>query len=436
MGSMNRAVVACLLFSFLATRPVGAQLRESAGPWKAGGWKQYITFEVQETAGIDRQQEPVEVGVRLPDRNIRLVRWGDAPEEIVSQVVEARFDGAAYKLRVVFPATVPARATVLYRVYYGQPDAPAASYSASLKVSQETRVGWAVENEHYKADAGLRSIKGQDEDSGQIQALTLNCCGVTLLRSGGGRMHWGPNFRRTGAPSYRTIGNWEPVQSIERVKGPVVCESRRSGFHAEYPEIKLDAVYRFFAFVPYFRFRSEMLMSEALDLFLLRNDEMTMDAFFTHVAWPGKTAASPVQSATLEEREKTLEKQPIPADAPWICFYNGDKGYGYGSVRLHFDNRNTGGKPSPLYHPYTKISDGAGGGRYWNRRLIDEHDTRVPAGSRYLEDNAYVVFRLRAGPPAQALGEFLEWEKKLRKPLQTELQGSKAWTARQKAAKK
>lgn len=409
-----------VLFVVLAVK-CAAQLPESAGPWKAGDWKLYVTFEVREAAGLARQQEPVEAQIRLPTREVRVVRWNDTPEEIVSQVVEAKPDGAALKLRVAFPATVPARGKVLYRIYYNHPKPPPADYSTALNVSGETRAGWIVENEHYVADASQNVVKERTEDSGQIGALTLKFAAVTLVRSNGNRIHWAPNFQRTGAKSYSSIARWEQVQFLKRTKGPVVCENHRAGFHQEYPEIALLAVYRFFAFVPYFLFRSEMRITRPLELFLLRNDEMTMDGFFTHVAWPG-LGSIPVQAASFEEREKILEKRPIPADAPWVCFFHQEKGYGYGSVRLQFDTKSTSGKPSPLYQPFTKISEGAGGGKYWDRRLIHEHDTQVPAGSRYAEENAYVIFRLRSGALPEALGEFLEWAKKLRSPLKVELQ--------------
>jgi hypothetical protein len=413
-----------------------AQLKESAGEWKAGEWKQFVTFEVRETAGIAREHEPIEVELRLPVREVRVVRWTMPPEEVVSQVLDAQPDSAALKLRIVFFATVPAKDTVLYRVYFNHPDPPAASYATPLKISGQTRVGWIVENEYYAADASQRTIGGKNEDSGQVRALTIKAAGVTLRRTvGNPRMHWAPNFQRTGAQSYESIATWEPVQSIERFQGPVAAATRRAGSHQDYPEIALNAEYRFFAGVPYFLFHSEMRMTQPIQLFLLRNEEMTMDGFFTHLAWPGKAPAAAVRSARLEEREKILEKEPIPAEALWVCFYNADKGYGLGSVRLKFEVKNAAGKPSPLAHPYTKISDGDQGGRYWNRRLIDERDTMVPAGSRYCEENAYVVFTLRPGPPREAIGEFLEWEQKLRHPLVAELQGTKAWTARQEAKK-
>ncbi len=396
-----------------------AQLRESTGPWKAADWKLYVTYEVRETAGIARQQEPVEVSIRLPWRNVRVVRWDKEPEEVISQVLEARPDGAAFQMRILFLATVPARSMVRYRIYWGNREAPEPSYQTPLKVSGESRVGWIVENEHYVADASQRTVQERTEDSGQVRALTLKFAGVTLLRSTGPRMHWAPNFQRAGARSYTGIARWEPVQQIERAKGPLVCETRRAGSHAEYPEIALRAEYRFFAFLPYFLFRSEISVVKPIELFLLRNDEMTMDGFFTHVAWP--VGKGDVQAVTFAEREKILEREPIPADAPWVCFFHPEKGYGFGSVRLQFDTRNSNGAPSPLARPYTRISDGEGGGKYWNRRLIHEQNTTVPAGSRYFEENAYVVFHLRPGAPRDALGEFLEWEAQLRKPLLAEL---------------
>lgn len=429
---MRLGILSLLLILALLPSPLAAQLPESVGEWKTGDWKQFVTFEVKETAGLDRQQEPVEVQVRLPGRDVRVVRWTNPPEEIVSQVVEAQADSAAFKLRIAFPATVPARSTVLYRIYFNHPTPPPAAYSTPLKVTARDRVGWVIENQYYVADSSARPVKEKQEDSGQVRALTLKANRVTLLRTPN-RMHWAPNFQRKGASSYTGMPQWEPVQHIERIEGPVVCETHRWGFNSDYPEIALDGTYRFFNAMPYFLFRSEMTMTQPIELFLLRNDEMTMDSFFTHVAWPGKTPQHPVQAARFEDREKILATDPIPADAPWVCFFNVDKNYGFGSVRLKFEVKNQAGKPSPLVHPYTKISDGANDGKYWNRRLIDERNTMVPGGSRYFEENAYVVFATRPGGPAQAIGEFLDWEKRLSKPLVAEMQGTKAWQAKQPA---
>jgi hypothetical protein len=423
--------IAVLCFSVLLAAPGRAQLPESAGPWEEGEWKHFVTFEVRERAGLDRRQEPVEAAIRLPTRNVRVVRWSGAPEEIVSQVVEAQPDGAAFRLRVVFPATVPARGTVLYRVYYGHPEPPEPAYSG-LRYAAVTRVGWIVENEHFIADASERMVRDQAEDSGQLRGLTLKFAGVTLLRSTGPRMHWAPNFQRVGANSYTGMPRWHPVQRVDRSQGPVVAQSRRTGFHSEYPEIAMEGEYRFFAHVPYFLFRSEMVMKQEVALRLLRNDEMTMDGFFTHVAWPGRGRGAPPRAAPFDDRHAILEKEPIPADAPWVLFFHEEKGYGFGSVRLRFDNQNAAGKPSPLYRAETNISDGVGGGRYWNRRLINDGNVLAPAGSRYFEENAYVVFRLRPGALPEKIGEFLEWERKLRNPLVPELQGTRAWTERQK----
>ena len=121
----------------------------------------------------------------------------------------------------------------------------------------------------------------------------------------------------------------------------------------------------------------------------------------------------------LDRQLVLLEQQPLENDAPWLCFYHQEKGYAFGSIRLDYDNHDDFGEPSPLYHPHTRISDGAGGGKYWNRRLIDEQRTYVPRGSRYIEENAYLVFRIDV---ADKFREIREWAARLRQPPRVTVQ--------------
>ena len=159
-----------------------------------------------------------------------------------------------------------------------------------------------------------------------------------------------------------------------------------------------------------------MEIKKDLWLFLLRNDEMTMDSLFTNVAFCD--AAGQITDLKFSERYDILEKNHISDNAPWLCFYNADKGYAYGSIRLKYDNTNEQGLESPVYQTYTKISDGAGGGKYWNRRLINEHDTFVPAGSRYVEKNAYLAFNIEEDDPFKWIKY---WSEILTNPLQVKV---------------
>ena len=155
-----------------------------------------------------------------------------------------------------------------------------------------------------------------------------------------------------------------------------------------------------------------MDMLQNIWLTLLRNDEMTMDSLFTNVAYKKKSGE--ISDLAFSKRHKILDTNPVENDAPWLCFYNREKGYALGSIRLKYDNSDKNGLPSPTYQAHTKISDGAGGGKYWNRRLIHEYPVFVPAGSRYAEENAYLVFKIQPGDP---LKDIKYWAECLQNPL-------------------
>jgi hypothetical protein len=134
-----------------------------------------------------------------------------------------------------------------------------------------------------------------------------------------------------------------------------------------------------------------MSFNNDVELMLLRNDEMTMDSLFTHLIYPdskGNAAEMPLYNMVKFD---SLTKSPLADDINWVGFINKKIGYGLVSLRLSYNNTNQEGKKSPLFEPHTKISASSGNGRYWNRRLIHEHNTLVPKGSVYYEENAYLV---------------------------------------------
>ena len=136
---------------------------------------------------------------------------------------------------------------------------------------------------------------------------------------------------------------------------------------------------------------------------------MTMDLFFTHVVWPGRDGA--VRIVSFDERKPILEKEPIPADAPWLAFVNLDKGYGYGFVMLDSEASKTANAD-------ITISDGVRGGtsiltgRYWSRHLISGKEIDLVPGDRFRERTAYVLFKCSKDRPA---AELLDWAKKIKK---------------------
>lgn len=278
----------------------------------------------------------------------------------------------------------------------------AAAWAADVKVTKPDRVGRVVENSHYIADSSHRTVRGVEEDSGAIRALTYKRFGVTLLRTQN-RMHWAPNLQRAGAPGYKGLGTWNPVQTFRESLEGETYVTWREGHLADYPEVKMEAEYRFLPDVPYFLFWSRMTVEKPLSVTLLRNNEMTMDPFFTHLAWP--TRGGRQELATFDDRKAILEKEPISADAPWTVFLNLDKGYGYGFVMLDSHSSRT-------QHAETKISDGEGNGKYWSRYLISGSPVELQPGDRFEERVAYVLFPCSKTEP---LREFLTLERDIRR---------------------
>jgi hypothetical protein len=269
-----------------------------------------------------------------------------------------------------------------------------------LRIEKTDRIGRKIENEYFIADLSHRTIQGKEEDSGTLRALTYKQFGVTLLRTRN-RMHWAPNLQREGASSYRGIGTWHPVQEFREERQGETYIHRREGYLAEYPEVKIEAEYRFFAKVPYFLFWSRLTVEKPLVVTLLRNNEMTMDQFFTHLAWPGRNDRQHI--TTFDERKPLLEKEPIAPDAPWLVFLNLEKGYGYGFVMLDYQATRSA-------NPDIGISDGAENGKYWSRHIIVREPTRIEPGDRFEERTAYVLFRCTKDQP---LREFFQWQKQI-----------------------
>ena len=325
-------------------------------------------LRITETAGIDRRDEPVTLQIA-------------GAEETFFVSVDANLSVTVDSAKLRVP---------------------------ELKVTQAGRVGLKVENSAFLADLSPRTVDGKEEDSGTLRGLLIKSHGVLLERARN-RMHWAPSFQRDGAKDYTSIAKWDPVQKFSAARGRGSLVFTREGYHALYPEIHLWAEYRFFASVPYFLFRSTMTIEKSIDMYWLRNQEMTMDDRFTHVAWPGHGGKARI--ATFDERKPILEKEPIPVDVPWVAFVNTAKGYGYGAVVLGYKSTTTA-------RPVTSINDGADNGKYWDRRLVDQVRTPLKPGDRYEEHTAYVVFDCDAKDPLRA---FLEWERKLRHPLRVEL---------------
>ncbi len=375
-----------------------------------------IKISVRETAGLERTGEYVTANLQfrgsMRDKGLYLTDL-KSREKIYAQVFDVREDPGTDRTscRIIFPVDLASGATMVLSISKVPEDTVTPAGSLILKGTFPELI---MENEFYVAD--LRrdvSEEGKRYGSAQLTALQLkDHPGVTLKRTQN-RMHWAPNFRRSGADSYTTIAHWDPPDSMALDTGPYLIRLFRRGRAPGFPEIELTAVYYFFSGTPYIRFFSEMYFNRGASLSLLRNDEMTMDSLFSHVAF--MRSEGNLEDLTFMEREKVLSSDPIGITDPWLCFYHQDQRYAFGSIRILYDILDDQGLPSPTFNPHTKISNGANGGKYWNRRLVDEQDTFIPAGSRYREENAYLLFDIREGDRFE---EIREWTQRLQNPVE------------------
>jgi len=377
--------------------------------------------EISESAGIDRENEFVEIDFQSSVKAFEKYKDNLIARESISgqrtpcQIIyrdKANTDSIV-AFSVVFPVSVTANSSKRFTIQQSSVQEPILS---DLKISG-SGVDLIIENQYFRADLNRSDdSEAKRHASGQLRQLLIKLGFNQLLFRTENRMHWAPNFQRTNAEYYQTIAGWEYPAEYHQYSGPYLVTTVRSDAAPDDPEIHLTASYTFYAGKPYFIFYSLMEMIRNIELKLLRNDEMTMDSMFTNLAFQRPDGR--IEDYRFSQRYPFLEKQSIENEAPWLCFYHEDKKYGFGTIRLRYDITDRYGNNSPTFLPHTMISDGAEGGKYWNRRLIHEHPLLVPAGSRYLEKNAYLVFTIKGSDP---YAEILHWSKRLRQPLQVKV---------------
>ena len=369
---------------------------------------------ITEPAGVQRESEFIEMTLQCDDSLLNstdeIFAFDEASDLIIPcQLFDVRSSQGKAAFSVVFPTLLRADETRAFQIRTFPVGLKKGNSDLTLEgEGTELRVG----NSFYSADL-TRSDHADPKGhpSGQIRELLIKLGFDQLLTNAEDRVHWAPNFKRPGLEYYTTIAHWQNPKVNQVESGPYVVRTVRQDWAPDHPEILLTAVYKFYASVPYFRFYSSMEMKADIWLELLRNDEMTMDSMFTHLAF--QRPDGEVVEVEIEKRHALLKTHPIEDDASWLCFYHRGKGFAFGTIRLKYENTNEFGSPSPTYQPHTQIGQWLDR-RYWNRRLIHDHLTFVPKGSRYVEENAYLVFRIGND---HRFEDIQKWAKVLRNPV-------------------
>ncbi len=374
------------------------------------------SVQIYEQHGLDRSYEYVEIElpnclIILSDNIIAVNKTNH--DTILCQVAKKVdiYNGNFHKT-IIFPVDISAYDSLSYDVFVSDNYNKSSRIPHKIKlIGEKTEI--VVENDFYIAD--LRADEKDEEKSyhsGQLTDLTIKLGFDKLFTNRDDRIHWAPNFKRPEIEYYKTIAHWNHPKEQWNNIGNYVIRTWRKDRAPSHPEIMLSAEYSFFAGKPYFLFNSSMEIIEDVMLEWLRNDEMTMDTMFTHLAFKRKTGE--VIDIPIAERYEMLEKSPIAVDDPWLCLYNRDIGYGFGSIRLDYDISDIEGNASPTGKNYTSIAEWENRTTYWNRRIIYKELTNVIKGSKYVEKNAYIVFDINQDGHLEVINN---WSKKLLSPL-------------------
>lgn len=291
-----------------------ADLPESWRRW-AAGWRHYQIVQVDETAGVGRPPEPIEIVFRgEADSLAREVRVaaveGPGLREVPSQVTSEILRGQQRLCRLLFFASGGPHQRQAYLVFYGNPDAELPAYPSDLRVTGEG-FGLDIENDFFKASLSRQM--------GQLERLAFKReHGLELFAGGEGHgeppgIDWAHDYVGSGNFQKLRITLWDQCPDYEVVRGPLCTTVRRWGFphspvHPVFSpsRIHFDVEYRFYAGVPWFQKVGRTDVIQDVEIDALRDDEWVFSGqSFTEMVWMGADgklrsgAVDPAQSENL-----------------------------------------------------------------------------------------------------------------------------------------
>jgi metal-sulfur cluster biosynthetic enzyme len=369
----------------------------------AQGWKYCKAVNLDETAGLARPSEPVEVLLSCPAeqavslaREIRAaqVMAGGVLREVPCQTHGEVRRGAERLAKVLFMADGPARQRQTFLIFYGNPDAELPAYPTDLQTQGE---GFAldIENAFFKASLSRQM--------GQLERLAIKReHGLQLYAGGEGHgeppgIDWAHDYVTAGKFQKLRITLWETCPDYEVVRGPLCTIVRRWGFpyspvHPVFAPSRLavDVEYRFYAGLPWFHKSGSMRAIKDFEAPALRDDEWVFTGQpFTEILWMG--ADGKLRRGPVEPQHRN--------DLWAVGFANAQSNDSF--VALFLEHRADGlpelkhsGSPNLFYRWH---------GHVWSRYPLPV--THVPAGAVLYQKNAYAAIPFTASDGPRMLEE-------------------------------
>ena len=399
--------------------PGGARrVDELPEPWRrwAKGWTHYEVLALDETVGMPRAGEPIELAAAFPShqttmlsRELRLARVDSSTGTLTQtpcQVIRELRRGEQRLCGLLFQADSAAHVRSHYLVFWGNPDAELPDYASDLKVRGEG-YGLEIENRHYRASLSRQM--------GQIERLTYKQGGRELFAAGDGHgeppgIDWAHDYVTSGAFQKMRVTNWADCPDYEVIRGPACAIVRRWGFphstvHPLFTPSRfhINVEYRFYAGLPYFVKRGSMETLTDLEITYLRDDEWVFSGSpFTDMLWmpsDGKLRESPVADESKDDL--------------WaIGFYNRQNRDSFIALFLDHEAENFDG----LKHSGAPTLNYMNHGQLWSRWAARGNPT-LQAGARRKQRNAYLVSPFK---PDGGAAEVEAYRHRLLNPLAAE----------------
>lgn len=333
------------------------------GYWNKA-WLYYASYVLTETSGRDRVQEPVHVVLGLykdrilnPAAEIRVVEIDPVTSEgreIRSQVYSSsswdKWQNVNCQptttVQVAFLADVPAGASKVFLIFYGNPEAQQPAYPTDLCLSG---AGYALTIENCYYTVNLHKESGSIDEIIPKNRPDLVYCHHLETN---GALQWNPGVY---APpkTWMHASDWVYPNDFTVIAGPIFIMVKRCNPIVDYEEVDCSLTYLFYSNNPGVSIESNIDVNKDLDVVALRNGSVVLNKETT-----GDFAWMDVDHHLKNVHITDLPRHPVKgmvfdARTPWFAFYNRRQGNALGVLNLDFSGvRRSGGliENEPYYY--------------------------------------------------------------------------------------
>lgn len=414
--------------------------------WAQNAAADFQTITVEETAGIERELWPVQVGVTVPADTpsdslvlVRVREDGSLQEidfQLINEIDSHGVDERWSQLRdiksfeIAFVAALPANAALEFRLYHAEPESEIAPAENSPRLDVQTGEGFA-----RVVDTGAARFDFHPS-SGQLIKYELAGTGhvVEFYRGGENHAAHGSGDLRTSRNNVRSWDHEDESHGLtsDETMGPVTWQLVRRGYmpHTD-QQIEVNVTYTAFAGMPFIITSSHIQFHSDWAVAALRTNQLVFSrGFHTHGAYmTGDGNVHTARAFNVDDPEEyfgDLGLGSLPAELPFMGMVHEDHGYGIGLVTLNRANqrmRRVAATQDGGAYSHFRDSDLHGVGNPSNFFYLvryeayqGNHRLVIPSGSLYSATSAILTYPVAGDGEDDRYDELKRWVEMLRHP--------------------